>query len=99
MRIHQTVISRNSRGDIIQSKTNIVSCLHFREGRSIVRTGTGVDDVAEADLVSATQLEIGDLIFVQRGWQRNDIYREKTVSPSSMGRHQYKLTRKLDDAA
>ncbi|HRP70304.1 MAG TPA: hypothetical protein PLY93_12280 [Turneriella sp.] len=58
-----------------------------------------MDDVAEADLVSATQLEIGDLIFVQRGWQRNDIYRVMTVSPSSMGRHQYKLTRKLDDAA
>lgn len=99
MRIYLTSTTRNARGDIIQAQGVKVECLHLREARSLVRVSPGHDDIADADLVSSTLLKIGDLIMVDKGNPTPDIYRVMTVSPSTIGRHQYKLTRKLEDAA
>ncbi|GAB4422311.1 MAG: hypothetical protein OHK0011_01140 [Turneriella sp.] len=99
MRIYKTSIARSARGDIIQTQGAKVECLHLREARSLVRVSPGHDDIADADLVSSTLLKIGDLVMVDKGTPAPDIYRVMAVSPSSIGRHQYKLTRKLEDAA
>lgn len=98
MRIYRTTIERDERGDLAYTEGDPVSCLHFREGRSIVRTAPGMDDIAEADLVSADVLRIGDLLQFVHSETLTDIYRVMTVSPSAIGRHQYKLTRKLEAA-
>lgn len=93
-----TTTGRNANRDVVPTEGAAIVVLSFKEVQQVVKTGPGMEETIDAQLVSANTLKVGALLRVDKGGSTKDVYRVLRASPSRIGRNNYALTRKIENA-
>lgn len=96
-RIYLSTTARNASGDVIATEGAAVAVYAFKETAQVVKTGPGMEETIDAQLVAANDLKVGTLLRVDKGGSTKDIYRVLRASVSRIGRNNYALTRKIEN--
>lgn len=106
MVIYTTNRPRTASGVMQYAKVDFVDCLDLRQTSTVVRNAAGGNDQIDATLITAKTLPNGQLLYFE-GYdaananpnKRDAIFEVKSVSLSSIGRNQYSLQFKENNAA
>lgn len=97
-RIYLATSARNASGDVVPTEGAAIIVLAFKEVAQVAKTAPGYEEMIDAQLIAANVLAVGTLLRVDKGGTTKDVYRVLRASPSRIGRNNYALTRKIENA-